>query len=149
MTSENGGEDAAITAGQRMLMILPEYGLRALCECRSGLGRSRLQRTTTTGLISCDAGEHWLVSLRAGNASTVEDRSGVVAVIISERCVDVKQDLWQVVQSHPVQERVCLDSTVDCTTNGMVNRVVESGTVWIAFALGGIVVKDYVRCYMG
>ena len=29
--------------------------------------RSRLQRTTTTGLISCDAGEHCLVSLRAGN----------------------------------------------------------------------------------
>ena len=51
-------------------MIPPEcdaFGWRALCDCRSGLGRSRLQRTTTTGLISCDAGEHWLVSLRAGN----------------------------------------------------------------------------------
>ena len=33
-----------------------------------GLTRgSRLQRTTTTGLISCDAGEHCVVSLRAGN----------------------------------------------------------------------------------
>ena len=39
--------------------------------------------------------------------------------------VGVKQDLWQLVQSHPVQERVCLASTVDWTTNGMVNRVVE------------------------
>ena len=51
-------------------MIPPEYdalGLRAVYERRSGLGRSRLQRTTTTGLISCDAGGHWLVSLRAGN----------------------------------------------------------------------------------
>ena len=79
----------------------------------------------------------------------MEDRSGVVAVIISERGVDVKQDLWQLVQYHPVQERVWLASTVDWTTNGMVNPVVESGTVWIAFALGGIVVKDDVRCYMG
>ena len=32
-----------------------------------GLGRSCLQRTTTTGLLSCNAGEHWLVSLRAGH----------------------------------------------------------------------------------
>ena len=29
--------------------------------------RSRFQRTTTPGLISCDAGEHCLVLLRAGN----------------------------------------------------------------------------------
>ena len=39
--------------------------------------------------------------------------------------VGVKQDLWQLVQSHPVQGRVCLASTVDWTTNDMVNRVVE------------------------
>ena len=69
----------------------------------------------------------------------MEDRSGVVAVIISERGVDVKQALWQLVQSHPVQERVCLASIVDWTTNGMVNPV----------AVGGIVVKDDVHCYMG
>ena len=31
------------------------------------LRRSRVQRTTTTGLISCDVGEHCLVSLRAAN----------------------------------------------------------------------------------
>ena len=43
------------------------FGLQSVYECRLGLGRSRLQRTTTTGLISCNAGEHWLVSLRAGN----------------------------------------------------------------------------------
>ena len=29
------------------------------------------------------------------------------------------------------------------------NFVVESGTVWIAFALGGIVEGDDVHCYMG
>ena len=34
---------------------------------RLGLMRSYLQLTTTTGLISCDAGEHCLDSLRAGN----------------------------------------------------------------------------------
>ena len=33
--------------------------------------------------------------------------------------------------------------------NGTTNPVVESGTVWIAFALGGIVVGDDVHCYMG
>ena len=48
-----------------MPLVFDALGLRAVCECRLGLGRSRLQ--TTTGLISCDAGEHWLVSLRAGN----------------------------------------------------------------------------------
>ena len=42
-------------------------GLQAVYECRLGLKRSSLQRTTTTGLISCDAGEHCLDSLRAGN----------------------------------------------------------------------------------
>ena len=31
----------------------------------------------------------------------------------------------------------------------MVNPVVESGTVWIAFALGGIAVEDDVHCYVG
>ena len=36
--------------------------------------RCRLHRTTTTGLISCDAGEHSLVLLRAGNKrQKVED----------------------------------------------------------------------------
>ena len=79
----------------------------------------------------------------------MEDRNGVVAVIIFERGVDVKQDLWQLVRSHPVQERICLGSTADWTTNGMVNPVVESGTGWITFALGGIVVEDDVHCYTG
>ena len=32
---------------------------------RLGLRKSYFQRTTTTGLISCRGGEHWLVSLRA------------------------------------------------------------------------------------
>ena len=63
--------------------------------------------------------------------------------------VGVKQDLWQLVQSHPVQERVCSAKTVDWTTNGMVNPVIESGTVLIAVVLGGIVVEDDVHCYMG
>ena len=78
----------------------------------------------------------------------MEDRNGVVAVIISEMGVDVKLHLWQLVQSHPVQERVCLASSVDWTTNGTVKPVVESGTVWIAFALGGVVAGDDVRCFM-
>ena len=126
------------------------FGLQSVYECRLGLRRSRLQRTTTTGLISCNAGEHFARFVaRWERASTVEDQNGVVAVIISEKGVDVKQDLWQLVQSHPVQERVCLALTVDWTTNGMVNPVVESGTVWIAFALGGIVVEDGVHCNMG
>ena len=67
---------------------------------------------------------------------------------VQQHCVDVKQDLWQLVQSHPAQERVCLASSVDWTTNGMVKPVVESGTVWIAFALGGVVAGDDVRCCM-
>ena len=79
----------------------------------------------------------------------MEERNEVVAVIISERCVDVLLDLWQLGRSHPVQNRVCLASKVDWAMNGMMNPVVESGTVWIAFALGGIVVGDDVRCYMG
>ena len=39
----------------------------ASCCCRLGLRRSYAQRTTTTGLISFDAGEHCIDSLRAGN----------------------------------------------------------------------------------
>ena len=44
-----------------------ELGLQAVYGCRLGSKRSRKQRTTTTGLISCDAGEHCLHSLRVGN----------------------------------------------------------------------------------
>ena len=82
-------------------------------------------------------------------AATVENRNRDVAVIISERGVDVKLHLWQLVQSHAVQERVCLAPTVDWTTNGTTNPVVESGTVWIAWAWGGIVVGNDVCCYIG
>ena len=62
----------------------------------------------------------------------MEDRNGDLAVIISERGVDVKLHLWQLVQSHAVKDRVCLAFTVDWTTNGTRNPVVESGTLWIA-----------------
>ena len=44
-----------------------ELGLQAVYGYRSGPKRSRIQRTTTTGLILCDAGEHCLASLHAGN----------------------------------------------------------------------------------
>ena len=68
--------------------------------------RSRLQRTTTTGLISCDAGEHCLVSFRAGNK-----RQRMEEIPLRwNRCrhhlregVVVKRVLWQLVESHPVR----------------------------------------------
>ena len=44
------GEHATTTAGYN------ELGLQVVYDI--GLRRSRLQRTTTTGLISCDAGGH-------------------------------------------------------------------------------------------
>ena len=61
------GEDATTTEqGIRAIPLkYAEFGNSSLV--RLGLMRSYLQLTTTTGLISCDAGEHCLDSLRAGN----------------------------------------------------------------------------------
>ena len=61
------GEDATTTEqGIRAIPLkYAAFGNSSLV--RLGLVRSYLQLTTTTGLISCDAGEHCLDSLRAGN----------------------------------------------------------------------------------
>ena len=61
------GEDATTTEqGIRTIPLkYAEFGNSSLV--RLGLMRSYLQLTTTTGLISCDAGEHCLDSLRVGN----------------------------------------------------------------------------------
>ena len=60
------GEDAATTKqGKRAIPL--KYAAFGNSSVRLGLMRSYLQLTTTTGLISCDAGEHCLDSLRAGN----------------------------------------------------------------------------------
>ena len=87
--------------------------------------------STTTGLISCDAGEHCLVSLRAGNKrqrwrtemkslqsslGTGESRFDFICGLDNERHGDSRED---------------------------------SGTVWFAFALGEIVVEEDLCCYMG
>ena len=60
------GEDATMTEqGIRALPLrYAEFGNSSLVQL--GLMRSCLQLTTTTGLISCDAGEHCLDSLHAG-----------------------------------------------------------------------------------
>ena len=47
--------------------IYNELGLQVVNGYRSGSNRSRIQRTTTIGLISCDADEHCLDSLHVGN----------------------------------------------------------------------------------
>ena len=44
-----------------------ELGLQVVYGSRVGLSKSRIRRTTTTGLISCDASEHCLDSLHARN----------------------------------------------------------------------------------
>ena len=61
------GEDATTTEqGIRAIPLkYDEFGNSSLV--RLGLMRSYLQLTTTTGLISCDAGEHCLDSLHTGH----------------------------------------------------------------------------------
>ena len=64
--SSEDGEDTTTEQGIRAFPLkYAEFGNSSLV--RLGLMRSYLQLTTTTGLISCDAGEHCLDSLRAGN----------------------------------------------------------------------------------
>ena len=84
----------AVWKTERMLQRLSRgYELYSEVRCvwdsslvRLGLMRSHLQLTTTTGLISCDAGEHCLDSLRAGNErQRCSPKTENVAVIISER----------------------------------------------------------------
>ena len=55
----------SVDSAQEAALKYAEFGNSSLV--RLGLMRSYLQLTTTTGLISCDAGEHCLDSLRAGN----------------------------------------------------------------------------------
>ena len=69
--------------------------------------RSHLQRTTTTGLISRDAGEHCLVFLRAGNKrQRSEDfplRWNRCSHHLQRGVLLEKRVLWQLVKSHPVR----------------------------------------------
>ena len=54
-------EDVKDTSKYNVLGLQAVYGYRSVSK------RSRNQRTTRTGLISCDAGEHCLDSLHARN----------------------------------------------------------------------------------
>ena len=62
-----GGHNDGRTEDAKDTSKYNELGLQAVHGCRLGSKRSRIQRTMTTGLISCHAGELCLDSLHAGN----------------------------------------------------------------------------------